>query len=198
MAGGAGTLRNWNTAVLLFLSVMAGLATYGFLGMYPTFLREYLHYSPADAGKIVSLYGFGALMSVGGGWLGDRFSPRLVLGCGLLAGAVIGYFLFHGPRDFFGQAALVLAFGIVFGGTIYVNLAACHVRAVTGGLADRAAGVFVTSFYTSASLAGFTIGWLANSWGWQAAGDLQLVLLCVVGAVATLLLRPERMAARRS
>jgi len=27
LAGGAGTLRNWNTAVLLFLSVMAGLAT---------------------------------------------------------------------------------------------------------------------------------------------------------------------------
>ena len=51
-----------------------------------------------------------------------------------------------------------------------MNLAACHVRAVTGGLADRAAGVFVTSFYTSASLAGFTI--------------VQLALLCVVGAVA--------------
>ena len=50
----------------------------------------------------------------------------------------------------------------------------CHVRAVTSGLAD-----------------------LANFWGWQAAGDLQLVLLCVVGAVAALLLRPERMAARR-
>jgi len=197
LAGGAGTLRNWNTAVLLFLSVMAGLVTYGFLGMYPTFLREYLHYSPADAGKVVSFYGFGALMSVAGGWLGDRFSPRLVLGCALLAGAVIGYFLFHGPRDFFGQAALVLAFGVMIGGTIYVNLAACHVRAVTGALADRAAGVFVTSFYTSASLAGFAIGWLANSWGWQAAGDLQLVLLCVVGAVAALLLRPERMAARR-
>ena len=30
-AGGAGTLRNWNTAVLLFISVMAGLVTYGFL-----------------------------------------------------------------------------------------------------------------------------------------------------------------------
>ncbi len=92
----------------------------------------------------------------------------------------------------------MLAFGVVFGGTIYVNLTACHVRAVTAGLADRAAGVFVASFYASASLAGFTIGWLANVWGWQAAGDAQLVLLCVVGAVAALLLRPERMAARRS
>jgi MFS transporter, DHA1 family, inner membrane transport protein len=198
LTGGATTLRNRNTAVLLFLSVMGGLVTYGFLGMYPTFLREYLHYSPADAGKVVSFYGFGALLSVAGGWLGDRFSPRLVLGCAMVAGVVVGYLLFHGPRDFFGQAVLALAFGVVIGGTIYVNLAACHVRAVTGGLADRAAGVFVTSFYTSASLAGFTIGWLANSWGWQAAGDLQLVLLCVVGAVAALLLRPERMAARRS
>ena len=116
----------------------------------------------------------------------------------MLAGAVIGYFLFNGLRDFFGQAVLALAFGIVFSGTIYVNLAACHLRAVTGGLADRATGVFVTSFYTSVSLAGFTIGWLANSWGWQTAGDLQLVLLCVVGAVAALLLRLESMAARRS
>ena len=159
--GGAGTLRNWNTAVLLFLSVMAGLATHGFLGMYPTFLREYLHYSPADAGKIVSLYGFGALMSVGGGWLGDRFSPRLVLGCGLLAGAVIGYFLFHGPRDFFGQAALVLAFGIVFGGTIYVNLAACHVRAVTGGLADREDGGLRYQFLHLGVAGGFH-DWLAG------------------------------------
>jgi hypothetical protein len=42
----------------------------------------------------------------------------------LLAGAVIGYFLFNGPRDFYGHAALALAFGIVFSGTIYVNLAA--------------------------------------------------------------------------
>jgi hypothetical protein len=57
----------------------------------------------------------------------------------LLAGAVIGYLLFNGPRDFFGQAALALAFGILFSGTIYVKLAACHVRAVTDGLADRAA-----------------------------------------------------------
>ena len=73
-----------------------------------------------------------------------------------------------------------------------------HESITCSGLADRAAGVFVTSSYASASLAGFTIGWLANTWGWQTAGDVQLVLLCGVGAVATLLLRPERMAARRS
>lgn len=198
LTGGAATLLNLNTAILVFLSMIGGLAMYGFLGMYPTFLREYFHYSPADAGKIMSIYGLGALASVGGGWVGDRLPPRLLLGIGWPAGALIGYLLFNGPGDFVFQAALSFAFGVVFAGTIYVNVAAYHVRSVSGALSGRAAGLFVTSYYTAASVAGYTIGWLANSWGWQAAGDVQLTLLCVVGAMATLLLRPERMAKRRA
>lgn len=198
LTGGAGTLRNLNTTILVFLSMLGGLAMYGFLGMYPTFLREYLHYSPADTGRVMSLYGLGALASVGGGWIGDRFPPRLVLGFSWPAGAVIGYLLFNGPGAFPVQAALSFAFGVVFAGTIYVNLAAYHVRSVSGALSGRAAGVFVTSYYTAASIAGYTIGWLASSWGWQTAGDVQLALLCLIGAAATFLLRPERMAERRS
>jgi DHA1 family inner membrane transport protein len=198
MTGGASTLRNLNTAVLVFLSTIGGLAMYGFLGMYPTFLREYLHYSPADTGRVMSIYGLGALASIGGGWVGDRFPPRLVLGFSWPAGAIIGYLLFNGPGDFLVQAALSFAFGVVFAGTIYVNLAAYHVRSVSGALSGRAAGVFVSSYYTAASIAGYTIGWLAKSWGWQTAGDVQLALLCLIGAAATFLLRPERMAERRA
>jgi MFS transporter, DHA1 family, inner membrane transport protein len=196
--GGAGTLRNMNTAVLVFLSMITGLSMYGFLGMYPTFLREYLHYSPADTGKIMSAYGLGALASLGGGWIGDRFPPRHVLGFSFPAGAIIGYLLFNGPGNFLVQAALAFAFGVVFAGTIYVNVAAYHVRSVRGALSGRAAGVFVSSYYASASISGYTIGWLAKSWGWRTAGDVQLALLCLIGAAATFLLRPERMAERRS
>jgi MFS family permease len=196
--GGAGTLRNRNTAVLVFLSMITGLSMYGFLGMYPTFLREYLRYSPAETGKVMSLYGLGALASLGGGWIGDRFAPRLVLGFSFPAGAIIGYLLFNGPGDFLVQAALSFAFGVVFAGTLYVNVAAYHVRSVCGALSGRAAGVFVSSYYAAASIAGYTIGWLANSWGWRAAGDVQLALLCAIGAAATFLLRPDRMAERRS
>jgi sugar phosphate permease len=171
---------------------------YGFLGMYPTFLREYLRYSPAETGKVMSLYGLGALASLGGGWIGDRFAPRVVLGFGFPAGAIIGYLLFNGPGDFLVQAALSFAFGVVFAGTLYVNVAAYHVRSVCGALSGRAAGVFVSSYYAAASIAGYTIGWLANSWGWRTAGDMQLALLCAIGAAATFLLRPDRMAERRS
>ena len=196
--GGAGTLRNRNTAVLVFLSMLTGLSMYGFLGMYPTFLREYLHYSPADTSKIMSFYGLGALTSLGGGWIGDRFSPRHVLGFSWPAGAIIGYLLFNGSGDFLVQVALSFAFGVLFAGTLYVNVAAYHVRSVCGALSGGAAGVFVSSYYAAASISGYTIGWLAKSWGWRAAGDVQLALLCLIGAAATFLLRPERMAKRRS
>src|SRR5258708_13090840 len=57
---GAPTLLNRNTVLLTALSVLGGLILYGFTGMYPTFLREGLHYSPKQAGPISSFYGSGA------------------------------------------------------------------------------------------------------------------------------------------
>src|SRR5438067_605697 len=93
--GGAASLLNRNTILLALMTVIGGLVIYGYLGMYPTFLREALKYSPATAGTVMSMYGLGALVSIGGGWLGDRFSPRIVLTGAFLATAVLGYLLFH-------------------------------------------------------------------------------------------------------
>jgi MFS family permease len=95
------------------------------------------------------------------------------------------------------QAALSFAFGIVFAGTIYVNVAAYHVSSVSGDLSSGAAGIFVSSYYAAASISGYTIGWLAKTWGWRTAGDVQLALVCLIAAAASFLLRPERMAKRR-
>lgn len=77
--GGAATLLNRNTTLLTVMSLFGGLVIYGYLGLYPTYLREGLGYSPTTAGSVMGLYGLGALMSIGGGWIGDRGSPRLVL-----------------------------------------------------------------------------------------------------------------------
>ncbi len=192
--GGAETLRNVNTLLLVLLSCIAGLAIFGFLGMYPTYLREQLHFTPADTGKIMSIYGLGVLASVGGGLIGDRFPMRPVLVVSFLIAALIGWLLFNGPADFTAQAALAFAFGVTFSGTIYVNLAAYHVKAVNGELAGRASGIFVTSFYAAASVAGYAIGWLAANFGWSFAGDLQLSAGCLVGIVLALALKPDQMA----
>jgi MFS transporter, DHA1 family, inner membrane transport protein len=192
--GGAKTLQNRNTFLLVVLSCIAGLAAYGFIGMYPTYLREQLHFTPADTGTIMSIFGLGALASVGGGFLGDRFPIRAILVAGFLAAALIGWVLFNGPVDFTAQALLAFAWGVVAAGIIYVNLAAYHVKAVSGELGGRASGIFVTSFYTAASVAGYMIGWLASEFGWAIAGDVQLCAICLAGMLLALALRPDLMA----
>jgi MFS family permease len=193
-AGGAPSLKNRNTIVLATLSILFGLALYGYLGMYPTFLREQLHYAPADAGRVMSTYGLGVLVSLFTGWLGDRFSPRLVVGLSFLVASAVAALLYNGPADFATQAALSFVLGATFSGTIFVNLAAYHVKSVTANLAGRASGLFVTCVYGSATIAGYVIGWIVGLAGWTVAGNIQLVLLCLVGAAIALLLRPDQMA----
>jgi MFS family permease len=162
--------------------------------MYPTFLREQLHYAPGDAGRVMSVYGLGVLVSLFTGWLGDRFSPRLVLALSFLVASAIAALIFNGATDFATQAALSFVLGATFSGTIFVNLAACHVKSVAANLAGRASGLFVTCVYGSATVAGYVIGWIAGLSGWSVAGNIQLVALCLAGAVIALFLRPEQMA----
>lgn len=191
--GGASTLLNRNTVLLTAMSVMGGLVIYGYLGMYPTFLREGLNYAPATAGTVMSIYGLGALGSIGGGWLGDRFSPRLVLGGAFLGAATIGYLLFHGSPLFATQSTLSFMWGVVISGILYVNLAGYQVKALQPGLASRGSGIFVTSLYASGALAGYSMGWLAGRAGWVTAGEIQISLVSLIGAALALALRSDRM-----
>ena len=190
-APGAPGIWNRNTVVLTLLSAIAGLSIFGFLGMYPTYLRAQLHFATADAGRVMSIYGLGVLVSVLGGLIGDRFSTKPVLVLSFLLASLNGWLLFNGPQGFGAQATFAFAFGVIFSGAIYVNIAAGYARAVAPALTGRASGVFVTSFYAAASIAGYVIGWLAENFGWTLAGDLQLGAACIVGALLALALRPE-------
>jgi len=196
--GGAATLVNRNTILLTAMSLLGGLVIYGYLGLYPTFLREGLGYPPTTAGSVMSLYGLGALMSIVGGWIGDRGSPRLVLSATFMIAAILGYVLFNGSASYYWQAAFSFAWGVVVSGVIYVNLAGYHVKAVRRHLAGRASGVFVTSLYVSAAVAGYVMGWIANSAGWGAAGAIQ-ISLCSIGAAAlALALRPDEVSTTKA
>ena len=198
LRGGALTLMNRNTVILVVLSVIGGLIIYGYLGMYPVFLREQLHYSPADTGRVMSIYGIGALCSVIGGWFGDRFPPRPVLGLAFLGAAALGYLLFSGAQSFAAQSLFSFLWGFIVSGTIYVNLAGFHVKSVEAGLAGRASGVFVTSLYGAAAVAGYLLGFLANRVGWGEAGLIQITALSVIGLLLSLALRSETMSVRVS
>ena len=191
--GGAATLGNRNTILLTAMSLLGGLVIYGYLGLYPTFLREGLGYSPQSAGSVMGIYGLGALMSIAGGWIGDRGSPRVVLSATFLLAAVLGYLLFNGSTSFYWQAVLSFAWGVVVSGVIYVNLAGYHVKAVRRDLAGRASGVFVTSLYLSAAIAGYAMGWIASRAGWGDAGTIQISLCALAAAGLALGLRPAQM-----
>ena len=190
---GAPTLLNRNTIILTILSVIGGLVLFGFTGMYPTYLREGLHYTPKAAGFVASFYGAGALLSIAGGWLGDRFSPRAVLSVAFFCIAALGYLCFHGSGAIAPQAILACAYGAIGSGTIYVNLAAYHVKAVRSALSSRASGMFVTSLYAAAAAAGYLMGGIASHAGWAIAGELQISLLAAVAGSLALTLRPDQM-----
>jgi MFS transporter, DHA1 family, inner membrane transport protein len=190
---GAPSLINRNTVILTILSVIAGLVLYGFTGMYATYLREALHYTPKAAGFVQSFYGAGALFSIFGGWFGDRFSPRVVLSASFFAIACLGYLCFHGSDAILPHVILTGLYGAIGSGTIYVNLAGYHVKAVRSSLSSRASGMFVTSLYAAAASAGWLMGRITGHANWATAGALQISLLAAVAGTLALTLRPDQM-----
>jgi len=191
--GGATSLANRNTVILTILSVIHGLSMYGFLGLYPTFLRETLHYSPANAGKVIGFFGVGALASIPCGWIGDRYSPKLVLSGSLLSIAVLGYLFFQESPTMLTREILTCIYGVTGSAVLYVNLAGYHVKALRTSLSSRGSGMFVTSLYGGAAFGGYLLGGIAARGGWLLAGEIQMSLLCLVGAVLALALRPSEM-----
>ena len=192
-AGGASTLLNRNSILLTALSMIHGLSMYGFLGMYPLYLRDGLHFPPGTAAGVYKFFGVGALASILCGWLGDRLSPRVVLSGAFLCSAGLGYLFFHGSDSVLAASIMTCAYGVVASSILYVNLAGYHVKAVRGSLASRASGMFVTSLYAAAAFAGLLMGWIEKNHGWPMAGAIQMSLLSLVGAALALALRPSEM-----
>ena len=120
------------------------------------------------AGFVLSFFGVGALTSIGGGWIGDKFSPRVVLSSAYLGIAVLGYLFFLQSPSPLMREILTFIYGVVGSAVLYVNLAGYHVKAVRGHLASRGSGLFVTSLYGAAAFAGYAIGALASRGrGWR-------------------------------
>jgi DHA1 family inner membrane transport protein len=192
-SGGAESLANRNTMILTVLSLIHGLSMYGFLGLYPTFLREVMHYTPANAGKVIGFFGVGALASIPCGWIGDRYSPKLVLSGSLLSIAVLGYLFFQPSPTMVTREILTCIYGVTGSAVLYVNLAGYHVKALRRSLSSRGSGMFVTSLYGGAAFGGYLLGGIAARSGWLTAGEIQITLLSLVGAVLALALRPSEM-----
>lgn len=197
--GVAETVWAWTPMTLALATVFAGLSIYGYLGLYPTYLREALGFAPGQAALAVSFYGFGALLSLLGGWLGDRYNYRRLLFVSLLLSAVTGGLLFTGLQK---SLALHIVFSFVFGGAIsgmaYANLSAGIIKSVKRSKASHASGLFVAALYIPAAFAGYLLGVLKVSFGWTAAGLTQIAGCAVIAAILSMVAAAGREPAPRA
>jgi len=174
--------------ILALATVFAGLAIYSYLGLYPTFLREALGFSPKEAGLAVSFYGFGALLSLLGGMLGDRYNYRKVLFVSLLISAVCGGLLFSGlGKSMIMHIVFSFAFGGAISGMVYANLSAGIIKSVKRVQASYASGLFVTSLYVPAAFTGYILGALKESIGWTIAGIIMVSGCAVIAAFLSIM-----------
>ena len=191
--GGADSLMNRNTIILSILSALYGLIVYGFLGLYPTFLREVLKLTPAEAGGIMPFFGLGSLLSFFAGQLGDRFPVKLVLSAGWVVLIGVGIFLYVPGLSIGMYKLMALLFGIFGGAIVYTNLAGAQIKALRRSLANKGSSMFISSIYAGGALGGYVMGSLVANWGWGVAGQIQVSLLALVGGVLVFGLRPGEM-----
>jgi MFS family permease len=185
-------LLNRNTAIVALAASCSGIAGYGYLGLYPTFLVGQLHFSVQQAGDAASVFGGGALFGIVCGYLADRVNQKWMSICGLLIQAIAGYALFNVAVTPATQEMMSFLVGAAFSGILYVNNYSLMQRSVRSALTGRASGLVVTSVYLPAALSGYLFAELRDSFGWGDAALLQMTLLPLIPLVAMLALDLSR------
>jgi sugar phosphate permease len=195
LAGMPASLWNRNVLMGCIGCIILGYSLYGFIGLYTTYLREGLLFSPADAAAAFSFFGLGGLVSFAGGWFGDRFPQRWVtaIAFGLLA--AVGYAMYNWSTSLQSQSILSFLTGALASGFVFVNLLSLLQRSVRPHLVGAASGIFLTSLFGSASTAGYLLAILVGAFGWGGAALVELTLFPLVGIIAMALVDPKRLIA---
>ncbi|MCE7001622.1 MFS transporter [Kibdelosporangium philippinense] len=175
---------NRNTLMLGIASAMGGLVFYGFLGLYPTYLRSELAFTPGQTALATGLIGAGAAMGVLFGWLGDRFDQRTLLIGTYTTVAVVAWFVYHGPVSPGWQYLLAFLMGSFGSGALFPNCNSAMTRAVRPHHIGRGGGLFLGSYYTAAATSGLLFAELVEWIGWADAALWQFTLLPVIAVVA--------------
>ncbi|GAA1958897.1 MFS transporter [Amycolatopsis minnesotensis] len=182
-----GDVRFFNRRVVCctIATVAAGFTIYGYLGLYPTYLRDAHGYTADQTAVAAGMFGLGALTSVFCGIFADRFDQRLVNVAGFAAIAGCGAGIFLSGDAYPAQLVLSLVLGIAFTGVVYTNTSALIQRSVPAAMVGRASGLFVAAMYIPASVSGYFFAATKAGLGWQTAGVIQLCAIPIVGVLAT-------------
>ncbi|WP_326693242.1 MFS transporter (plasmid) [Streptomyces sp. NBC_01795] len=188
--GGSDSVLSWNPLVLAVITMLFGLADFGYIGLYATYLRDELGFTSGQAGLAVGLSGLAAFASPLSGWLTDRLDPRVCLGSMNAGAAAAAAALFLGPAVPAWQTAFSFLFGLFASGGAYVVLAGLLVKSVHPSIASQGSGMFITCVYVAAGASGYLFSRFVAGLGWTGAGLVQITGFSLAGAALTLLLRP--------
>ena len=179
-------LVNRNTMLIALVAITGGIAGFGYLGLYPTFLRTELGFSVEQAGAAASMFGAGALMGLLCGYLADRINQKWLSIVSLAALSLVGFALFNVVTTPFWQGAFSFLQGTVQSGFFYVNNYSLIQRSVRSKLTGHASGLFVTCIYLPAAFSGYIFAALVGWVGWHGAALLQMCLLLLIPIIAML------------
>jgi MFS family permease len=177
-------LVNRNTMLVGLVLIAGGIAGYGYLGLYPTFLRTQLNFSVEQAGVAASMYGAGALTGILCGYLADRVNQKWLMILTLIGLGTVGYALFNIAVTPLWQNILSFLEGTAFSGFLYVNGYSLMQRAVRSTDTGRASGLVVTCVYLPAALSGYLFAELVTQLSWGNAALVQMALLPIVPILA--------------
>ncbi|MGH3488008.1 MAG: MFS transporter [Actinopolymorphaceae bacterium] len=184
---------NRNTLGLGIACVVSGVVFYGFLGLYPTFLQEQHGFTPGEAAFALSMAGFGAMMALPAGWLGDRYDQRKLLAIGFVGASGCTFLAYQVATTPATHYVLAFLIGTFASGFLFTNCTTAMQRAVRPEHVGRGAGLFMLTYYVGAAFSGLLFARLVGELGWGGAGLWQLTVLPFVGVAAMLLVRTSSM-----
>ena len=187
--GPAGPWLNRNLVLLAVANVSLGLLNYGYLGLYPTFLKSVLHFSPGTAALAQSMYGIGAFTGIISGYLADRMGERRLIYIATAGSMVSGLLMFTVATLPWQQALLSFLFGTFASGFLFVNIYAMTQKAVSRHHVGKASGIASSAHYIGAGFAGAVFGGIVQAWDWGAATLIQMIVLPVIAIVCVAFVR---------
>jgi MFS family permease len=184
---------NRNSVGLGIACVVSGLVFYGYLGLYPTFLGEELGFTDGQAAFAISMAGFGAMMALPAGWLGDRYDQRKLLAVGFVGASVCTFLAYQVATTPPAHYVLSFLIGTFASGVLFTNCTTAMQRAVRPEHVGRGAGMFMLTYYVGAAFSGLLFAWLVGRLDWDGAGLWQLTLLPILGIAGLTLVRTSQM-----
>lgn len=184
---------NRNTLGLGVACVVSGVVFYGFLGLYPTFLQEQHGFTDGQSAFALSMAGFGAMMALPAGWLGDRYDQRKLLAIGFVGASASTFLAYQVATTPPAQYVLSFLIGTFASGFLFTNCTTAMQRAVRPEQVGRGAGLFMLTYYVGAAFSGLLFARLVGELGWSGAGLWQLTVLPLLGIAGLALVRTSEM-----